>query len=135
MAIKDLNTLLKSMNPVTDEKKYVFVSLKNKTINEIPPANFVRVPGRRRVDVNYRRKRRSGKEFSYNGTWSLITCKINSDLEAVGFLAKMTEVLAESGIPVNAISAYYHDHLFVPSSLLEKAMSCLVKLTRDAQDC
>ena len=23
MAIKDLNTLLKSMNPVTDEKKYV----------------------------------------------------------------------------------------------------------------
>ena len=54
------------------------------------------------------------------------------DLEAVGFLAAITTRLAEDGIPVNAVSAFHHDHLFVPLDRLDDAMAALAELTRRA---
>ncbi len=41
---------------------------------------------------------------------------------AIGFLAAVTAHLAESGIAVNAVSAFHHDHLFVPAARAEEAM-------------
>ena len=55
----------------------------------------------------------------------MITLRVHSSLEAVGFLAEITRHLAAAGISVNAISAYYHDHLFVPFNKAEKAMIIL----------
>lgn len=66
-------------------------------------------------------------------TWSfearLITLKICSDLTAVGFLSAICTSLARAGIPCNAVSAYYHDHLFVPVSPAMQAMDVLHSLT------
>ncbi|MFA6035615.1 MAG: ACT domain-containing protein [Candidatus Micrarchaeia archaeon] len=59
----------------------------------------------------------------------LITLGVNSDLEAVGFLAAITTALAKEKIPVNAVSAYFHDHLFVPREKAEKAMETLAALS------
>jgi hypothetical protein len=39
--------------------------------------------------------------------------------------------LASAGISVNPISAYYHDHLFVPSERAEKVMKLLDELMSD----
>ena len=55
----------------------------------------------------------------------MITLKVHSSLAAVGFLAVITEKLAAAGISVNAVSAYYHDHLFVPLEKADQAMSVL----------
>lgn len=55
----------------------------------------------------------------------LITLTVHSSLAAVGFLAAITKKLAAAGISVNAISAYYHDHLFVPVEQAEQAMKIL----------
>lgn len=55
----------------------------------------------------------------------MITLKIHSSLEAVGFLAAVTAKLAHRGISVNAISAYFHDHLFVPTDSADEAMNVL----------
>lgn len=67
----------------------------------------------------------------YNGVWSLITCEVHSDLEAVGFLAAITQRLARAQISVNVVSAYYHDHLFVPKQKTLAALKVLKDLNKE----
>ena len=64
-------------------------------------------------------------------TWAMITLSIHSDLEAVGFLAAITTALAAMDIPVNAVSAFFHDHIFVPYERREDAMECLRCMMRE----
>ena len=63
--------------------------------------------------------------------WAMITLSIHSDLEAVGFLAAITTALAAIDIPVNAVSAYYHDHIFVPYERRDDALECLRCMMRE----
>jgi uncharacterized protein len=57
-----------------------------------------------------------------------IALRIHSSLQAVGFLAAITERLSDAGISVNAVSAFYHDHLFVPENRAGEAMELLATL-------
>lgn len=59
----------------------------------------------------------------------LITLTVHSALDAVGFLAAVTARLAETGISVNAVSAFHHDHLFVPADRAEDAMAVLREIS------
>lgn len=59
----------------------------------------------------------------------MITLAIHSSLEAVGFLAAVTTALAAAGISVNPVSAFHHDHLFVPADRAGEAMDVLVDLS------
>ncbi|KUM23733.1 ribonuclease H family protein [Mesorhizobium loti] len=61
----------------------------------------------------------------------MITLDIHSSLEAVGFLAAITTRLAAAGMGVNPVSAFYHDHLFVPAERAEEAMAILAKLVEE----
>ena len=62
----------------------------------------------------------------------MITLSIHSSLEAVGFLAAITTRLTKAGMGVNPVSAFYHDHLFVPADRAEEAMELLRQLARDS---
>jgi hypothetical protein len=62
----------------------------------------------------------------------MVTLNIHSSLEAVGFLAAITTRLAAAGMGVNPISAFYHDHLFVPADRAEEALDLLRKLAADS---
>jgi uncharacterized protein len=53
-----------------------------------------------------------------------------SDLGAVGFLAAVLAELARAGIAVNAVSAFHHDHLFVPEGRGAEAVAILADLER-----
>ena len=66
-------------------------------------------------------------------TWAMITLSIHSSLETVGFLAAITTSLAAIGIPVNAVSAYYHDHIFVPYERRDDALECLRCMMRETE--
>lgn len=55
----------------------------------------------------------------------MISLMAHSSLDAVGFLAAITAKLAAAGISVNPVSAFYHDHLFVPFDKAEMAMNLL----------
>jgi hypothetical protein len=51
----------------------------------------------------------------------------------VGLLATIAQALAAQNISVNVVSAYFHDHLFVPEGQAEAAIACLQELTTQAQ--
>ena len=70
--------------------------------------------------------------LSYTYPARMITLTVQSSLEAVGFLAAITAALAAQGISVNPVSAYYHDHLFVPIHQTDRAMACLHQLAAQA---
>jgi hypothetical protein len=63
-----------------------------------------------------------------------ITLNVHSSLEAVGFLAAIATKLARHGVSVNAVSAYYHDHLFVPVAQAERSLQLLQELQRTARN-
>ena len=63
--------------------------------------------------------------------WALITLTVHSSLEAVGFLAAISSVLAAAGISLNAVSACRHDHLFVPWDRRLEALALLEGLAGD----
>jgi len=64
----------------------------------------------------------------------MITLAIHSSLEAVGFLAAITTRLAAAGMGVNPVSAFYHDHLFVPAERAEEALAILKRLATESGD-
>lgn len=59
----------------------------------------------------------------------MITLTIHSSLDAVGFLATVAVKFAGAGIPCNVVSAYHHDHLFVPVDQAARSMDMLISLT------
>lgn len=60
-----------------------------------------------------------------NNRWHWIEVSVHSDLNAVGFLARLADALASAGVPCNAIAGYYHDHIFVPVDTTETALTAL----------
>ncbi len=61
--------------------------------------------------------------------WAQITLRIHSSLDAVGMMAAIATALAGRAIPCNAVSAYFHDHLFVPWAQREDALDALRALS------
>ncbi|HDR9188790.1 ACT domain-containing protein [Burkholderia multivorans] len=61
----------------------------------------------------------------------LVTLDVHPSLEAVGFIATIATVLADAKIPCNAVAAYYHDHLLIPVSRTDEAITLLERM-RDA---
>lgn len=54
--------------------------------------------------------------------------KVHSDLNAVGFLAVISAALAKAGVPCNCVSAFYHDHIFVPEDHADIAINAIEAL-------
>jgi uncharacterized protein len=72
-------------------------------------------------------------ENDIDGTlWAQLTLRIHSSLEAVGMMAAIATALAARDIPCNAVSAYYHDHIFVPWSRRNDAVNALQMLAEGA---
>jgi hypothetical protein len=113
------------MKPKLVAGEYVFSTLRKEKVEELaatPLMTYVEDEG---VTVVLEKKSAESNDIPFGPTWSLITLTVHSDLEAVGFIARMTNELADAGISVNVVSAYYHDHLFVPTDKAELAMEVL----------
>jgi len=64
--------------------------------------------------------------------WTWLELTVYSDLNAVGFLARVAGALANAGIPCNAIAGLNHDHIFVPARSAGDAKSALMALVKTA---
>jgi hypothetical protein len=122
---RDLNRLLADVQPVLDPEIYVFCTLAPDTalpagIN--PLAIFREREG---CTLILPRAEAEAAALSCQFTCRMITLNVHSALDAIGFLAAVAGLLATAEISVNAVSAYYHDHLFVPVERTDDAMRLL----------
>jgi hypothetical protein len=62
----------------------------------------------------------------------MIILGVQSGLDAVGLTARVASILASAGISCNVIAGYFHDHLFVPKDLADKALGLLRGLEADS---
>jgi hypothetical protein len=121
--------LLKTMSPVLQDGEYVFCSIpEDEWQNSVlrPWGMFREAEG---VTLILTLEQALPSKLCREPRWRLITLSVHSDLQAVGFLAAVTAALADAKISVNAVSAYFHDHLFVLSDRAEAAMECLIELS------
>ena len=121
----NLRTLLQHMKPEMQDGIFVFCSLPDG--NDIPAALAPVLIFRERegTALIVRREEAERAKLPYQFASRMITLSVHSSLEAVGFLAAITARLADVGISVNAVSAFYHDHLFVPEHKASEALRLL----------
>ncbi|MDA9511042.1 ribonuclease H [Bradyrhizobium sp. CCBAU 11386] len=122
---RDLNALLRNMKPEMQPGTFVFCT--------IPPGE--RIPATVDPLLTFReqegttlvilREEAEASGLRHAFASRLITLTVHSALDAVGFLTAITARLAEAGISVNAVSAFHHDHLFVPADRADEAMALL----------
>lgn len=124
----DLSSLLRSLDPVLHPGEFVFCTAADSRGVEAV-ATFREPEGMtlicRRADAE-----RAGLSCSFR--CRMITLNVHSSLEAVGLLAAVTGELARRGIAVNAVSAWYHDHLFVAPARADEAVAALAEMSRAA---
>jgi hypothetical protein len=128
--VTNLKVLMKSMRPELQDGIFVFCFLPKEqrmptdlspimTFEEHEGTTFIA----RKEDVV-----QAGLSHQFESRQ--ITLMVHSSLDAIGFLATITDCLAKAGISVNPVSAFYHDHLFVPTERADQALALLTELAK-----
>jgi len=127
---RDLKFLLKNMEPIHVIGEYVFTTISRETLEKLvtPPLLIYRED--EAITVIIEKTVAEIHKLDFESVWGLISLSIHSDLIAVGFLAAVTNALAEASISTNVVSAFYHDHLFVPIERVSDAISLLRELSK-----
>jgi len=129
----NLRKLLSGMTPRLKEGVFVFASLPPGTA--VPPGidpvmTFSEAEGTTLI-LEESEASRAGIAGDFRSR--MITLDVHSSLDAVGFVAVITTQLAAAGMGVNPVSAFYHDHLFVPAERAEEALEILQRLQHDPE--
>lgn len=126
---RDLTALLRHMQP--ELRPGIFVFCTAPTDERVPasinPLLTFREQQGTTLVISREEAEAAGLRYAFPSR--LITLTVHSALDAVGFLAAITARLAEAGISVNAVSAFHHDHLFVPVERANEAMGVLREIS------
>jgi len=122
---KDLETLLRSMRPKLSESEFVFCNISPDKLSALKMEPLFVFKEEEGVTIIIEKCHADSESLDYDDVWSWIALTIHSSLSAVGFLAAITGKLAENCISVNVVSAYFHDHLFIPQIKARLAMQVL----------
>jgi hypothetical protein len=126
---RNLDTLLKTMQPHLTDGKWVFRTSPNGFDSATLDTTILMFKESEGVTIISP----ATQADAALPTWAMITLSIHSDLQAVGFLAAITTMLAAKDIPVNAVSAFFHDHIFVPYGRRDDALECLRCMMRETE--
>lgn len=127
----DLGKLLASMQPELQPHVHVFVTVPEGFAlpRGVEPVMVFRE--REGTTLILREDQANGAGLAGTFRSRMITLTVHSALEGVGFLAAITARLSAAGIGSNPVSAFYHDHLFVPADRADDAMRVLLKLSAE----
>jgi hypothetical protein len=76
-------------------------------------------------EEDWRAMRHAARDAKFEGGFRLLTLDIELAWNVVGFLARVTEILAGAGIAVGALSAFSRDHLLIKQDDLGNALRVL----------
>lgn len=125
----DLGRLIREMKPELHEGEYVFCTVSEVRLSgDIEPLCLFQEEEGTTVILQKQRADQLELPYSFVSAW--ITLRIHSALEAIGFIAEISQELAKAGISCNVISAYYHDHLFVPIEEAQRTMTVLNMMSK-----
>jgi len=125
----DLSKLIRGISPELHEGEYVFCTVPEVRLPVgIEPLCLFREQEGTTIILPYQQAEQLKLPYSFVSAW--ITLKIHSALTAVGFIAAISHELAKAGISCNVISAYYHDHLFVPIEEAQRTLTVLNKISK-----
>ena len=131
--IRNLQTLLASLQPVLSPVEFVFVTQAGGRYcdgaNLNPIATFQESEGLTLVVP----KENADLAFEhYTGVLRMISLQVHSDLGAVGLTAAVADALSKRDISANLVAAYYHDHVFVPVAKANDALNALQELMKSS---
>lgn len=121
---KDLDILLRSMQPELNSGEYVFCTSPDMHLAD-ETGIICRFHEKEGLTLVMERAAadRLGLSYSFVSAW--ITLTVHSSLQAVGLTAAFSSALAAEQISCNVIAGYFHDHIFVGINDAEKAMQIL----------
>ncbi len=126
----NLSTILKNLNPVLNDGKFVFTKVDS--IDLIPFSKILFL-FKEQEGITVVLEKRFAEElnlnFSYVASW--ITLEVHSSLAAVGLTAAFSQALGKANISCNVVAAYLHDHIFIDENDAKKAMDVLLKLKEE----
>jgi uncharacterized protein len=76
-------------------------------------------------ETDWRTMRYAVRDARLEADFRLLTFDIELDWQVVGFLARVTTILAEAGISCGALSAFSRDHILIKQDDLGKALRVL----------
>jgi uncharacterized protein len=128
-AEKNLQTLLKTLQPQHNKGDYVFCTVNNLTlVNLLEVILFFKEEEGYTIIITKQLAHTLQLPYTFTAAW--ITLKVHSSLEAVGLTAVFAAALSKENISCNVVAAFYHDHIFVSKKDAAKAMEILNKLAQ-----
>jgi len=127
-AIADLSSLLKGMKPVLTPEVYVFATVSPDVADALPAKPIMRFEEGEGTTLLLLESDAESAGIEHEFACQKITLHVHSALEAVGFMAAISNKLKEVGVPANVVAGYYHDHLFIPLDKVETALAALKEL-------
>ena len=76
-------------------------------------------------ESDWRAMRHAARDARVEMGFRLVTLGVELGWDVVGFMALVTRILAEAGVPVGALSAFSRDHLLVKQEDLGRALRAL----------
>ena len=127
---RDLSALLQNMKPELRPGIFVFCTIPTDQSISAALTPLLTFREQEGTTLVISREEAEAAALLYAFASRLITLRVRSALDAVGFLATITARLAAAGISVNAVSAFHHDHLFVPADKSDEVMAILQDLSK-----
>jgi hypothetical protein len=127
-----LSKLLASLKAILDPLNYVFINLPLDAA--LPTTIPIQMLFKEREGLTLITTLEAAQtnKFEYTFPCRMITLDVHSSLEAVGFMAVITDKLKSLHMGVNPVSGYFHDHCFVPVGREDEAMNALLELAETA---
>ena len=124
--IRETNAMLAGMTPALTKEEFVFRTTRDaEIIARIGASAFGWI--REEEGITLILTRGAAKSFGFDDGMPMrrIVLQVFSALDGVGLTAAVATALANEGIPCNMIAGYHHDHVFVPSTMADRAVTVL----------